>query len=217
MNERTTCGFTLIELLICVSIFIIMTALLVAKYGNFNQSTLLTDTAYDIALALHTAQSYGLSVKDSSTGCGFNPMDPSATQFDCAYGVDFYASTAAGSGQCGQTSPTPSDYMHLTLFTDLNLDHICTSNDSVVNTYTISRGAFISGICVSSPGSSTCTAVSDPADLDVTYQRPYPDATICLNGRSCGEYNYAQVTLQASDGSTRTIGIYQNGQIVVNQ
>ncbi len=58
-------GFTLIELVISIAIFVIMTALVVAKYGNFNQGALLTDTAYDIALVLHTAQSYGLSVKNA--------------------------------------------------------------------------------------------------------------------------------------------------------
>ncbi|MEK7184739.1 MAG: prepilin-type N-terminal cleavage/methylation domain-containing protein [Patescibacteria group bacterium] len=61
-------GFTLIELMITVSIFAIMTALLVAKYGTFNNGVILTNLAYDIALSIRSAQSYGLNTRgDSNT------------------------------------------------------------------------------------------------------------------------------------------------------
>ncbi len=60
-------GFTLIELMITVSIFAIMTALLVAKYGAFNNGVLLTNLAYDIALNIRSAQSYGLNTKGTDT------------------------------------------------------------------------------------------------------------------------------------------------------
>src|SRR6185369_4435025 len=73
-------GFTLIELLISVAIFVYMTGLLVAKYGNFNQSVLLTDLAYDVALTIRTAQTYGLSVK---------AVNSSPSPYQYAYGVDF--------------------------------------------------------------------------------------------------------------------------------
>lgn len=56
-------GFTLIELMITVGIFAIMTALLVAKYGTFNNGVLLTNLAYDIALNIRSAQSYGLNTR----------------------------------------------------------------------------------------------------------------------------------------------------------
>lgn len=66
-------GFTLIELMITVGIFAIMTALLVAKYGTFNNGVLLTNLAYDIALNIRSAQSYGLNTRgdDSDSFNGF--------------------------------------------------------------------------------------------------------------------------------------------------
>ena len=36
-------GFTLIELLISVAIFVAMTVLMIVKFGNFDQSVLITD------------------------------------------------------------------------------------------------------------------------------------------------------------------------------
>jgi len=74
-------GFTLIELLVTIAIFVFMTALLVARYNAFNQGTLLSDQAYTVALAVRTAQSYGIGVKNSDTSGGKN--------FGSAYGLHF--------------------------------------------------------------------------------------------------------------------------------
>ena len=79
-------GFTLIELLVCITIFVIMTALLLFKYGNFNQSVLLTNLAYDTALTIRTAQNYGLSVKAVKDASGADVIC-SSSNFQCAYGV----------------------------------------------------------------------------------------------------------------------------------
>ena len=205
-------GFTLIELLICVVIFIIMTALLVAKYGNFNQSTLLTDTAYDIALVLHTAQSYGLSVKNAGA-LG------TAANFQTAYGVDF--NTSSTGDYCGSPAANANN---IELFADtgpsLSPDRVCGNGDTPVNSYAVTRGATISCLYAGAPPSGStsidCSSSQNKVgQLDITFLRPNPDATIC-GGGNCNN-TYGQITLMASDGSLRTIGVYQNGQIVVNK
>ena len=201
-------GFTLVELVICIAIFVIMTALVVTKYGNFNQGVLLTDTAYDIALVLHTAQNYGLSVHNAGVLGG-------ASNFQTAYGVDFNTSSLGNS--CG--SPVAANANSIELFADTDPpttqttspDHVCTSNDIGVTSYVVTRGATISALCTGTPSSCSTTV----SQLDITFLRPNPDATIC-GGSDCTK-TYGQITLTASDGSTRTIGVYQNGQIVVNQ
>ena len=211
-------GFTLVELVICVAIFVIMTALVVAKYGNFNQGVLLTDTAYDIALVLHTAQNYGLSVHNAGALGG-------ASNFQTAYGVDFNISSS--NVACGAMS---SNYMNITLFADTNPlltqttapDHICTSYDTGVTSYAVTRGATVSCLYAGAPPSGSQSAVCASGQsgyvtqLDITFLRPNPDATICAGASNCNN-PYGQITLRASDGSLRTIGVYQNGQIVVNQ
>ncbi len=89
-------GFTLVELMITVGIFVVMTGLMLAKYGNFNKGVLLTNLAYDIALHIRSVQSYGLNFRQGSdnsfTGnysITFNMANP--TSFDT-----YFNSTSIG-------------------------------------------------------------------------------------------------------------------------
>jgi len=200
-------GFTLVELVVSIAIFVMMTALVVAKYGAFNQSTLLTDTAYDVALALHTAESYGLSVKNNFAASGGN--------FTAPYGIDFDVDPAGHS--CGLTM---SNSTNLILFADFDPigapDGLCSSGDSAITTYTLTRGAYVSALCVGTVGS--CTPVNK---LDINFIRPDPEANICYHDQgadttSCN-YSHAEITIKASDGSTRMIAVEHNGQISVLQ
>ncbi len=205
-----TRGFTVLELVVSIGIFAAMTALVVAKYGNFNQSTLLTDTAYDIALALHTAQNYGLSVKSAGVGV-------TATPFALPYGISF--NTAGAS--CGSGT---ADNKHIILFGDASpvgaADGVCGAGDLSLTNYAITRGAYLapttgaagSGLCVGSGSSCSFYSVSQ---LDISFARPNPEARICANASPVSCYSYAEVTLVGTDGSTRTIAIRQNGQITV--
>ena len=203
-------GFTIIELVVSIGIFAVMTSLVVAKYGTFNQSTLLTDTAYDLALVLHTAQNYGLSVKNAAG---------SSNPFGLPYAVDI-RSDASG-GLCGSAT---SDNKHIVLYGDAYPasapDGVCTSGDSNLTTYGLTRGAYIapttsgagSGLCV---GSGSSCSFYNVTQLDVSFTRPNPEAKICANGSSASCYTYAEVTIMGGDGSTRTIAIRENGQISV--
>ncbi|MGC9605226.1 MAG: hypothetical protein ABSF56_00490 [Minisyncoccia bacterium] len=197
-------GFTVVELVISAAIFIFMTALIVSKYGNFNQSTLLTDTAYDLALVLHTAQTYGISVRNaSSTG---------STNFTIPYGVDFYNSATGGS--CGSAT---SNSNTIVFFADVdtNASTTCTVYDNAVTVYTLTRGALVNSLCVTPAGSGTCGAVTR---LDIFYQRPNPEASICgtISSTVCN-YPYAEIGIRGTDGSIRTIVVRQNGQISVQR
>jgi len=140
-------GFTLVELLVSVAIFAVMTALLVAKYGNFNQSVLLTDLAYDVALTIRTAQTYGLSVKGATAA---NPSG--CTDFQCSYGVYFDSSIDNNS----------------------LISLLAVKNDSVVGTvatYSIKRGAIVSNLkaCTNQSDPSTCQTL---IFLDILFKRP---------------------------------------------
>jgi len=180
----------LVELLVSVAIFIFMTALLVAKYGNFNSSVLLTDIAYDVALTVRTAQTYGLGVT------GTNSI------FTYPYGVDF--STSNGTV--------------LTLYSDTDSNFYYSSVDVPVSTYTLTRGAVVKDLCLDTviPTSQRCgtdsTSVDVPA-LDISFKRPDPTAHICA-GADCS-YTYAQITIQGTDGSERLVTVQQNGEISV--
>ena len=199
-------GFTIVELVISVGIFVFMTTLVVAKYGTFNQSTLLTDTAYDTALVIRLAQTYGVSVKNSGT-LG------STANFNAPYGVDFDTATDA----CGGSNSSPTTF---TMFSDSSPstpDGLCGVSDTSITPYAITRGTSITAICAATDA-ATCHQSSQSMNrLAVSFVRPNPEAVICgtRSGASSCAYTYAEVTLTGSDGSTRIITIRQNGQISV--
>ena len=193
-------GFTVVELLVSMAIFVTMTSVIVAKYGSFNQSTLLTNTAYDVALVVRLAQTYGLSVK-STTQTG-------TPNFSLPYGVDFNE---------GQTS--------LVLFADSDPTNAPNGlygvSDAVINTYQIIRGAKILSLCVGIDADNCHDLDNSVSKLDVSFLRPNPEAKICgtfVGGQvDCTTYSYAEVVISSTDDSTRTIVIRQNGQISVQR
>ncbi len=56
-------GFSLIELIVVTGIFTVITAVVLANNAQFNNSVLLGNAAYDIALSVRQAQVYGLSTQ----------------------------------------------------------------------------------------------------------------------------------------------------------
>jgi prepilin-type N-terminal cleavage/methylation domain-containing protein len=192
-------GFTLVELVVSIGIFALMTGLLVVKYGQFNDSALLTNLAYDVAATIRTAQTYGLSVRSGDGGCD------TTTQFKCAYGVAF-------------DTDTPEEFSIYSLYPDadpLSYSHYYNSGSDIIQTFTMKRGAKILGVC---RGVSSCT--SGEGKLEFAFIRPNPNAILCLqddNGRSCLTTGYAEVFITGKDGSTRSVVVRGNGQISVKE
>ena len=71
-------GFTLIELMVVIAIFTLITTIALFDQGKMNSNVLLTNLAYDIALSVRQAQSYGIGVKYS---------DPVPSGIDGGYGI----------------------------------------------------------------------------------------------------------------------------------
>ena len=184
--------------MVSVGIFAFMTAFLVAKYGTFNQGILLTNLAYDVALTLRNAQSYGLNVKSQPVAKGANYSD----KFDYAYGVHFDKSTAADLNKT------------MIFFVDINSNGIYDAvNDEKITTYNIKRGSYVSLLCVAQIASD-CSSVDS---LDITFKRPDPNAIIKGTAPSIvfGSQTYAEITLRSTDGGERKVAVRSTGQITV--
>ncbi len=181
-----------------------MTILLVARYGNFNQSVLLTNLVYDIALVVRTAQTYGLSViKGAKQG-----------DFQSPYGVFF------------DKTVNNNKTVILFLDVDVNQQYLNEATDPHVNTYNLTRGAFISGLCLKRYDNTpiACDESSVAVDrLSISFKRPDPSAILC--GVASGEDqcssvndskpNYALIVIRGTDGSTRSIQVTDTGKITV--
>lgn len=194
-----TRGFTLIELLISIAIFGIMTALLVVKYGTFNDSVLFTNLAYDVAVTIRTAQTYGLSVRNGEGSCN----DPD-TRFQCAYGVHFDVGSKPNSFTIYSVVPEEDN--------ELSMDYIAGNPHTDVSTYTLKRGVVIQGVCAADI-EANCTPVD--TSLDIVFKRPDPSAILCFSAIACSTLTHSEIVLQSPSGETRTVVVKSNGQISV--
>lgn len=188
-NSSTQKGFTLVELLVSVSIFVFMTAFLVFKYGTFNHSVIVTNTAYDIALTIRNAQSYGLNVKASKDT---NP----ATIFSHGFGAHFQKSAVANG--------------EFYFFSDLDNDGLLTPATEKITISTIKKGIIVDSILASCGGPE-----ASYNSLDVVFVRPDPDAIIRVNGSATPRCQTAKIIIKAPDGATKTIVVRSTGQIAI--
>jgi prepilin-type N-terminal cleavage/methylation domain-containing protein len=193
-------AFTLIELLISISIFAFMTAFLLAKYGTFNQSVLLTNLAYDTALTIRSAQSYGLDVQGQASSSGIS--------FNYAYGVHF----------------TPATASKFIFFVDLCGDGIyqattcknsAPAGNETISTYNVRTDFTISSLCAGT-SAAICVPVTGTNSLDILFKRPNPDAIITTNfAGALLLWPYAKIGMKATDGSMKSVVVQSTGQISV--
>lgn len=202
-----------------------MTTLLVVNYGRFDSRVLLTNLAYDVALSIRTAQTYGISVQGQPVAYSTSNL------YQFPYGVSLCAVTScADPAQSGITSFTNKQVL---IFADANPvdlpmsrpanDKVFDRDDFRTNSYNIKRGAIIKDICDVSGATPTCGM----ARVDITFLRPNPDAIICISGtkssnpsgspQPCGTATTkaVRIDVQSNDGSTRSILVNQTGQISV--
>lgn len=191
---RSVRGFSLLELLVVMSIFSVISLIVLANHSRFNSSVLLGSLAYKIALSVREAQVYGLSVRGQSTS------------FQVGYGVHFAGGTT------------------YTLFADMDgnkmYDTIADNGfpaDVIVKAYTLSQGHLISDFCgIQVSGTRQCAVGSVITYLDVVFLRPDPDASMVSNiFAPPSSYSSAEITVSSPQGSTRKVTVASTGQVSV--
>ena len=198
-------GFTLIELLVVLGIFIIITAVVLARQNRFSSDILLTDSAYQVAISVRQAQVYGLSVRGSNTG-------GSTLDYQTGYGLHF---------------STPVPLTSYSFFPDLDengtlgvtSDGVNESSASGFSTLTLNK-ARISDVCGTTFGSPVCLSSRNINFLDIVYIRPNHAAVITDNlGQSTtnGFYTNLVITVQSLLGDRyKCVTAYSTGQVSVS-
>lgn len=196
-------GFTLVELLISIGIFLMMTAILVAKNSKFDDSITLTNASYDLALAIREAQSSALNVKGYVDVTGLNTY----LDFTYGYGINIDISNTPGK-------------KNFKFFADSGSMGKYQGGDPLIKTYTLKRGNIIDSISYTKNG-STCSAVG----VDITFKRPLPEAnfdftTLGGGGGGCNgngkDVSSVEITLKSGSGeATKKVIVNRMGQISV--
>jgi len=192
-------GFTLVELLVTIVIFVIITGVVLINSNKFDNTILLDNLGYDVALTIKLAQSYGVNVRESS----------SAT-FNSAYGV--YFNTDASSG---------GSNTNFVLFNDTNSDKIYNGDikscptDSLecIQKYSMQKGTHIKSLCISSnTGILDCSVT----ELSILFQRPRLEALIYADRQSDLKPS-AEIILSSAEGAISTVVVTSAGEIYVKK
>ena len=191
-------GFTIIEIAVVILIFGIVTALVLNNYNRFTNDAILTNMAYEMALSVREAQTFGVAVSNRKVS------------FDTVFGVNF----TIPSGSSG------TSVYHL--FEDVGgyenrYDHGATcpsieeGQDTCQQQYVLQRNINIVDLWVK--GSSGCQQVDD---INIAFDRPNPEPLIFGDGSNYQNQNLAQITLQSPENTERHVFVRRNGQIFVD-
>ncbi|MHB8651882.1 MAG: pilus assembly FimT family protein [Minisyncoccota bacterium] len=204
-------GFTLIELLVVIVIGLLLTSMAVAQYFPYIDKINYENTVLDIALRMREFQTYGVSTKQDSSQA-----------FTTAYGVH----TKVGDSvftffQDIKPNPNTSGTVGDGLYNDSS----CTPGGECVTQVTMT-GYYVASFSViyTSPTDGSVSQPTNYTDtsnaLDITFLRPYLDATIYANSKKTPQDAQGSVNICIADSLQQTanplrISITRTGQISV--
>ena len=203
-------GFTLIELLVVLAIFTLIMGVALFNQAGLNSNIMITNLAYETALAVREAQTYGISVRSTASSSA-----PSDVNFDKGYGTYFDMST-------------PYQFV---VFGDSDANNTYTQGytpSELQSLYEIKnqRGNKITRVCVGNTNAGgqivPCNSnSSNKVDkLSIIFKRPNPEAafwvTDSLGGTNRVTNGPAVIVVNNADNSNcRAIVVEVTGQIRV--
>jgi prepilin-type N-terminal cleavage/methylation domain-containing protein len=204
ISRKLNAGMTYVELIVVLSIFAVMSSIVIFNYGEFQTRIDIKNLASDIALKIVEAQKSSLSGNQ-------NPNAP--TNWKPSYGVYFFDPTSANDAD-GIAHNKKFDY-----FADLDQNGIISNPSCSVTTnecldkILITKDNSISKLEVVGAG---CSAITD---LGLVFKRPNSRIAMTSNNLpiTCSSLSYyAQITIKSPKTTKATIKIYPSGRIQVN-
>lgn len=216
-------GFTLIELLVVLGIILVIMAITITSHASFDKTLVLSNTAYDIALAIRSAESFGLgsravgSIGNAGYGVHFDKNIPNS--FILFADIDPIVGSVGPF--CHQSIGDPNGPGAIPG------NCIYTSADAPpINTYMLGNGITVSDFCARSSNNITwyCASWGNINTLDIVFARARPngDASINVDGLFSSPpvppapYTKACITATSPQGTSRYISVALSGQITAN-
>ena len=196
-----------------------MTAIVITNEVSFDKTVVLSNTAYDIALAIRSAESYGVGsraavgVQNIGYGVDFKKGTPTSFTFF----ADTYPSTPSAANchglpatGAGAPDAQPGDCVYTT------------NSDAMVNKDVIGNYVFVKDFCVRLGATQwSCANSGDESlsSLDIVFSRPYFDTFIHANGKTDIEYTKACLIIASSDApfsNLHYVSVELTGEITAN-
>lgn len=187
-----------VELIVVLSIFSVMTSVVLFNYGEFQSKVDIKNLASDIALKVVEAQKLSLSGKFPPPT--HTPLNPD--MWKPSYGLFFDVSTAIA-----KTS--------FIYFTDLNNDGFFEDSNcfgECLEKFDIKKGDSIKSLDVFYQDGSTASLNF----LTISFKRPDSSAIIKSSPPLNPGISYAQITIASPQGTDAKIKIYTSGRIQID-
>lgn len=226
LNRESLRGFTLVEMLVVLAIIVVITSIALTGQSQFNNSLILTDTAYNVAFSIREAQSLGLSSRTAvAQGAGyglyFTSATPPGTGGYYLFG-DTTNSTAAIStcprGAAGTPEGKPGNCVY-------DYSDVTPPIDSIVRNYQFSRAFTVDHFCGQQQDATLTWRCSDANNagylnrLNIVFVRPNTDVII-TGVRTASPYTLiplhnAEIYIKSPAGAFRSVCVTAVGQIFV--
>lgn len=197
--------------MVVLTIIIVITGVILSSQSTFNKTLMLANTAYDVALTLRSAETYGIG--NRALGSVVNT----------GYGLHFQDTASFILFADRYPSPSTSSVCHPT--TDATSPSALPGNcaydgdqSELVSTYELGNKVTVSDFCAQTAGSWSCKSSGALSSLDIVFSRPNPAPFISSNGLYSAAFpaTGACITLASSQGGTRHISLAASGQISAN-
>jgi prepilin-type N-terminal cleavage/methylation domain-containing protein len=201
-------GMTYVELIVVLSIFAVMTSVVIFNYSAFQAKVDIKNLAADIALKIVQAQKASLSGQLPPAAQQLLLTDPSS--WKPSYGV-YFVPTA--------TSDTDGIFFNkkfiyfANVVDPVNIVYNGTSvcDSECIDKIIITKGDFISKI----ESYLGATATLLPNSMTITFIRPDSKANFFSSGLPAS-FDYIKITIASPNGATAAIEVYPSGRIQVN-
>jgi|GEM_PF-2162699 len=195
VRSRTCCrfsrerGFSIAELVVVIAIISLVLAVVVARYRDFDSTSVIKNLAYEVALSVREAQVMTVSTSNVGGGNIFQ------NQGQNAYGINFTASSSS-----------------YELFNDTNGNKAYDAPGELVKLNTVTQGAQISALAERRSGSGATLFPITTATI--VFVRPHLDTSFVTSSNSL---NVIEVlaTVRSPRGATRIVRILKSGRIQV--
>lgn len=195
-------GFTLIELIVVISIFAILSSIMVFNYGSFKSSLSIQNLADDIALSVRKAQGYAIGVH----GYGIS------NSFDSGYGVHFSTAESTAGSVSGNVGSNKS----FILFANINNDKEYDSSPSCGDPTSSTECLEVLSITSADEIKEILLGSTSVATLDIMFKRPNPEPKFYVNGSYDASISSVKIKISNDNGISKIITISNVGQISVS-